>query len=81
MFGISVGLVLSVTWASVREDRCRSLLNVAPDAVCAGVRVLMGLYTADDGYLQDLLSRWRTARWRPGGPGSSGQYRKGQADD
>ena len=57
LFGILLGLVLSASWASLREDHCRSLLSVAPDAVCAGVRVLNGLYTSDDGYLQYLLSR------------------------
>ena len=81
VFGINVGLVLGVTWASVREDRCRSLFTVAPDAICAGVRVLMGLYTADDGYLQYLLSNWRTGRWPSKGPGSSGWHGKGRADD
>lgn len=81
LFGVNVGLAISVTWASVREDRCRSLLNVAPDAICAGARVLMGLYTSDDGYLQYLLSNWRAGRWQPGGPGSYGRHGKGQADD
>ena len=76
-FGINVGLVLSVTWACVREDRCRSLLTVAPDAICAGVRVLMGLYTSDDGHLQYLLSSWRAAPRRPGGPGPSGRHGEG----
>ena len=69
LFGILTGLVLSASWASLREDHCRSLLGVAPDAVCAGVRVLMGLYTSDDGYLQHLLSGPGTASWRRLGPG------------
>ena len=72
-FGIIIGIVLSASWASLREDRCRSLLSVAPDPVCAGVRVLNGLYTADDGYLQYLLSRDGMARWRPGLPESYGR--------
>jgi hypothetical protein len=76
LFGITIGLVLSASWASVREDHCRSLLRVAPDAVCAGVRVLVGLYTSDDGYLQDLLSGTATAPWRHGGPNLSGSYGK-----
>ena len=72
-FGIMIGIVLSASWASLREDHCRSLLSVAPDAICAGVRVLNGLYTSDDGYLQYLLSRDGMARWRPGLPGSYGK--------
>jgi len=72
-FGIMMGIVLSASWASLREDHCRSLLSVAPDAICAGVRVLNGLYTSDDGYLQYLLSRDGMARWRPGLPGSYGR--------
>lgn len=71
-FGIMIGVVLSVSWASLREDHCRSLLSVAPDAVCAGVRVLNGLYTSDDGHLQYLLSRGGMARG-PGLPGSYGR--------
>ena len=72
-FGIMMGIVLSASWASLREDHCRSLLSVAPDAICAGVRVLNGLYTSDDGYLQYLLSRDGMARWQPGLPGSYGR--------
>jgi hypothetical protein len=73
LFGIMIGIVLSASWASLREDRCRSLLSVAPDPVCAGVRVLHGLYTADDGYLQYLLSRDGMGRWRPALPGAYGK--------
>jgi predicted transporter len=73
LFGIMIGIVLSASWASRREDHCRSLLSVAPDPVCAGVRVLIGLYTADDGYLQYLLSWEGMARWRPGLPESYGK--------
>jgi hypothetical protein len=73
LFGIMIGIVLSASWASRREDQCRSLLSVAPDAICAGVRVLNGLYTSDDGYLQYLLSRDGMAHWRPGLPGSYGK--------
>ncbi len=72
-FGIMIGIVLSASWASLREDHCRSLLGVAPDPVCAGVRVLNGLYTSDDGYLQYLLSRDGLARWLPGLPESYGR--------
>jgi hypothetical protein len=73
-FGIMIGIVLSASWASLREDRCRSLLSVAPDPVCAGVRVLYGLYTSDDGYLQHLLSRAGMAHRTPGRPGLPESY-------
>ncbi len=76
LFGILIGLVLSASWASLREDDRRSLLRVAPDAVCAGVRVLNGLYTSDDGYLQYLLSGPGTASWRRLGPDLPGAYGK-----
>ena len=72
-FGIMIGIILSASWASLREDHCRSLLSIAPDAICAGVRVLNGLYTSDDGYLQYLLSRDGMERWRPGLPGAYGR--------
>lgn len=74
LFGILIGLVLSASWASVREDRNRSLFTVAPDAICAGVRVLNGLYTSDDGYLQYLLSGPETAHWGRLGPDLPGSY-------
>lgn len=65
-FGMTIGVTACASWASLREDCCRSLLSAAPDAVCAGVRILNGLYTADDGYLQYLLSTVSTAAWQPG---------------
>ena len=74
LFGIAIGLVLSVSWASVREDYRRSLLTVAPDAVCAGVRVFNRLYTSDDGYLQHLLAYGGMARWRRRRPGPPRSY-------
>ena len=74
LFGITIGIVLSASWASLSEDHCRSLLKAAPDAVCAGVRVLNGLCTSDDGYLQYLLSHADTAPWRRIGPDLSGPY-------
>jgi hypothetical protein len=76
LFGVLIGLVLSASWASLREDHCRSLLRVAPDAVCAGVRVLNGLYTSDDGYLQYLLSGPGAVPWRRLGPDLLVPYEK-----
>jgi hypothetical protein len=76
LFGITIGLVLSASWASLREDHCRSLLGVAPDPVCAGVRVLNGLYTSDDGYLQYLLTGVGAPSWKRDRPDLPGSYGK-----
>jgi hypothetical protein len=81
LFEIIIGIVLSASWASRREDHCRSLLSVAPDPICAGVRVLIGLYTSDDGYLQHLLSRDGMGLWSRGGPGFLDRTEGGRADD
>ena len=45
LFGIAVGLVLTVSCASRREDRQYSLRAGAPDPLCDGVRVFQGVYT------------------------------------
>ena len=44
LFGITIGLVLSVSWASLREDGRYSLLRAAPDPICEGVRVFQRPY-------------------------------------
>ena len=44
LFGIMIGLVVSVSWASRLEDNCHSLLRAAPSALCEGVRIFQGLY-------------------------------------
>jgi hypothetical protein len=43
--GIAIGVVVIVSVASKREDRLYSLTGEAPDAVCRGVRRLLGVYT------------------------------------
>lgn len=45
LFGIAVGIVLSVSCASLREDSQYSLRAGAPDPLCDGVRVFQGVYT------------------------------------
>jgi hypothetical protein len=44
LFGIAIGLVLSVSCASLREDSRRSLLSAAPGPLRDGVRVFQGVY-------------------------------------
>jgi hypothetical protein len=43
--GIAIGVVAIVSVASKREDRLYSLMGEPPDAVCRGVRRLLGVYT------------------------------------
>ncbi len=44
LFGITAGVVVSVSWAARLEDNCRSLFGEAPSVLCEGVRVFQGLY-------------------------------------
>lgn len=74
--GVACGLFGSTVHGSRHEDRERGMLRTAPDAVCAGARVMHGLYTRDDGYLQSLLSGGRRATWNRGRPGPSGPHGK-----
>jgi len=48
LFGIAIGLVLSVSYASLREDSLYSLLSAAPDRLCDGVRGFQGVYTRNE---------------------------------
>jgi len=43
--GAVIGVVVAVSIASRREDRLYSLTGQAPDAMCQGVRRLMGVAT------------------------------------
>jgi hypothetical protein len=52
--GLACGLFGCAVYASVLENANMSLLRRAPDPVCAGVRVLLGLFTRDDGYLRRM---------------------------
>jgi hypothetical protein len=76
LFGVAFGVVGSAVFGSVRENRNMSLLEQAPDPISAGVRVMLDLFTRDDGYLRSLPpSGRRTARGprRDNPPGSHGQ--------
>jgi hypothetical protein len=55
LFGVTFGFVGGAILGSRREDYNCSLLQVAPDPLSAGARVIHGLFTRDDGYLQGLL--------------------------
>jgi hypothetical protein len=76
LFGVAFGVVGSAVFGSVRENRNMSLLEQAPDPICAGVREMFGVFTRDDGYLRSLPpSGRRTERdpRRDDPPGTHGQ--------
>jgi hypothetical protein len=54
--GVAFGVVSGAVYGSRREDGDYSLLRPAPDELIAGARIIHGLYTRDDGYMQSLLS-------------------------
>lgn len=68
--GLTVGLFGCIVFASVLENADMSLLGAAPDPVTAGVRVLLGLFIRDDGYLRSLTP-----------PGEHAQKPRGQEVD
>lgn len=49
LFGVTLGIVLIVSWASNREDRRHSLRGKAPGAIAAGARKLVGAGSWRDG--------------------------------
>jgi hypothetical protein len=55
LFGVIFGVVGSASLASRREDHEFTLLKAAPGPVCAGVRVIHGVYTSADEYMIGLL--------------------------
>jgi hypothetical protein len=63
LFGVTFGFVGGAILGSRREDYNYSLLQVPTDPLSAGVRVIHGVFTRDDGYLQGLL---------PGGADAAG---------
>jgi hypothetical protein len=77
LFGVTFGVFGSVVFGSIRESRGMSLLEQAPDPVTAGVRVLLGLFTRDDGYLRSLPPRSRRPAGGPHGDGSAGSHGQG----
>jgi hypothetical protein len=64
--GLSVGLLGCTVYASVLENADMSLLGTAQDPITAGVRVLLGLFIRDDGYLRSLPPEGQPAQ-RPHG--------------
>jgi hypothetical protein len=54
--GVTFGVVGGAVYGSRLEDSRHSLLGAAPDALSEGARVIYGVHTRDDGYLQGLLS-------------------------
>ena len=63
LFGVTFGVVGGAILGSRREDYEQTLLGEAPDPLSAGARVVYGVFTRDDGYLQGLL---------PGGADTAG---------
>jgi|SRR5690348_398576 len=62
LFGITCGMFSGVVFGSVRENHEMSLLEQAPDPLSAGARVILGLFTRDDGYLRSLPPGGRRLR-------------------
>lgn len=54
LLGITCGMFCGVAFGSVYENHRMSLLEQAPDPISAGTRVILGLFTRDDGYLRGL---------------------------
>ena len=53
LLGVTFGVVGGASFASRREDRNYSLLRTAPDLLCAGARVIHGVYTRGNGFVSD----------------------------
>lgn len=75
--GVTFGVFGSVVFGSIRESHGMTLLEQAPDPVTAGVRVLLGLFTRDDGYLRSLPPGGRRTARRPHGDASAGSHGQG----
>jgi hypothetical protein len=71
LFGIAIGLVLGVSYASLREDNRYSLLSAAPDLLCDGVRTFQGVY---------IRGGYRSAAYRVG-PGGAQRTSGGRDPD
>ena len=77
LFGVTFGFVGGAILGSRREDYNYSLLQVAPDPLSAGVRVIHGVFTRDDGYLQGLLPGGAEAVGDQDGDDESGSQGQG----
>jgi hypothetical protein len=77
LFGVTFGFVGGAILGSRREDYDFSLLQVAPDPLSAGARVIYGVFTRDDGYLQALLPGGAEAARNQDGDDESGSQGQG----
>ena len=77
LFGVTFGLVGGAMLGSRREDYDFSLLRAAPDPLSAGARVIHGVFTRDDGYLQRLLPGGSEAAGDQDGDDESGSPGQG----
>jgi hypothetical protein len=76
LFGVTFGVVAGAILGSRREDYGKTLLQAAPDPLSAGARIIHGVFTRDDGYLEGLLPGGGEAVANPSGddaPGPQGQ--------
>lgn len=67
LFGVMIGLILSVSYASRLEDYCYSLLTRAPHPICDGARILQGVYVRGGNSPAWPRSRRPGTRRVPGG--------------
>lgn len=72
LFGLTFGIVGGAILGSRREDYDKTLLRAAPDPLSAGARVIHGVFTRDDGYLQSLLPGGAVAAENQDGDDESG---------
>jgi hypothetical protein len=77
LFGVTFGFVGGAILGSRREDYDFSLLRAAPDPLSAGARVIHGVFTRDDGYLQRLLPGGAAAAEKQDGNDESGSQGQG----
>jgi hypothetical protein len=77
LFGMAFGVFGSVVFGSIRENRGMSLLEQAPGPVSAGARMILGVFTRDDGYLRSLPPGARAAARNVRGDDPSGSYGQG----
>ena len=74
LFGVALGVFGCMIFGSVYENYRMSLLEQAPGPISGGTRVILKLFTLDDGYLRSLPPGRREATRRPWGDNSSGSH-------
>jgi hypothetical protein len=77
LFGVTFGFVGGAILGSRREDYHYTLLQAAPDPLSAGARVIHGVFTRDDGYLQRLPPGGAKAVGNQDGDDESGSQGQG----